>query len=1182
MKHTRLFSLTVVALAIATQSPGRAPDNPPATKKAAPAPEDEDGPCQAILKFAADRLGTLPKGNDLGLHFSCDLPPNQPLNFLIAAVPDPIGTHLQLWFDRSVESIQSAAGFVGFRFQSAWIPWDADLVREEPDIKKRKRQQELRTLREKEPGVLLFRAPSAAECRSLSDSFHTLACRDLIVLLVPETPTEGLAQDVFHDAANIALSTSLSLKDSAARIPVLGPAFSGSFSSLAKIMAQDPKIAGRLQVISGTAASSNAWKEAFEAKPASYNTTVHTIDDEFLMLSDHMGAEWKKNPRIALLTESETSTGWHFADPKTSVGNRIVYRYPREISRLRNAYGDQELKTVVGAQQQTSSFRNLLGFRLFDIGPSTDSTPVMAANQTPLSQDAVLEEIARTLQRERITLAGIVATDVFDALFIIRYLRDACPDVRLFTFDSDLLYEKGAQDFPFVGTLALSTYPLMPSNQTWTGLHRSGERDTTIGERILFSSRVAEGIYNATRILLVRSNYVSKRLQGEQLAEYFDPSLTGCGSPGAPPAAAPLPGCFTPPIWLTVVTRSGYWPLALEAIDPSLHHQEDVSPSNAPATFFVNPPQNGRLVSWPSPNNKSTFGLDTPPRLWRLFLVLILLSLSWYFLRHLMACGFGLGERQGFAHLNLWPHEAGWQARLCYLLVCSLSLLVFYGIYILPLVAISRYRGGPGLAPARFLAELFFVVFLLLACSPYLRFRKRSRKSIVSRSAWPDSWHYGILAMSLLFILFFTVQAFLLFPLWFDPLDPRFVHQEAFFMAYRSLHLDSGVSPLLPLLALLAAFFGWGRVHLKRVTMRFERLALLPVLGTGPEWKALAKCRDRIDSVVNEPLPLHWRTLGSFALAIAIFVYLAHALKSFEPAAFDRLVLFLLAVLYALLFLSWMRFLLVFKEFRLFLEQLDRHPLRFVFSDLPSTTSISPLLQLTRQKRYLSLVAIRDSLRMLVKDASEEFTTAVGTFEEEVAMIFASATRGIVVRQTAAMPMLESLDRINSLIVDELNLGDWQEGHSERKSAAKDTGPADSVPSPKDLGEEVIAIQYRDYIQYVVHQQQNMLVFVITGFLLSMLALHCYPFQSPRAVTTFISVMFLMFGAGVVTVLAKADRDPILSRITKTTPDKLSGGFFLRVAGYLGIPLITVLGSQFPNWGRFLFSWIQPLLEAMK
>jgi hypothetical protein len=259
---------------------------------------------------------------------------------------------------------------------------------------------------------------------------------------------------------------------------------------------------------------------------------------------------------------------------------------------------------------------------------------------------------------------------------------------------------------------------------------------------------------------------------------------------------------------------------------------------------------------------------------------------------------------------------------------------------------------------------------------------------------------------------------------------------------------------------------------------------------------------------------------------------------------------------------------------------LDRHPLRFVFSDLPSATSLSPLLQITEQRRYPALVAVRDSLRKLAKNASDELTAEIGTFELGVGEVFAHAMDGTVVRQANAMPLLNSLKRINVIIVDALNHGCWQEGHSEREVAAKDTDTAESVREA--LREEVIAIEYRDYIQYILRQQQNLLVFVITGFLLSMVALHCYPFQSPRLVTTFISAMFLMFGAGIVGVLAQADRDPILSRITKTTPDKLSGGFFFRVAGYLGVPLITVVGSQFPSWGRFLFSWIQPLLEAMK
>jgi hypothetical protein len=136
--------------------------------------------------------------------------------------------------------------------------------------------------------------------------------------------------------------------------------------------------------------------------------------------------------------------------------------------------------------------------------------------------------------------------------------------------------------------------------------------------------------------------------------------------------------------------------------------------------------------------------------------------------------------------------------------------------------------------------------------------------------------------------------------------------------------------------------------------------------------------------------------------------------------------------------------------------------------------------------------------------------------------------------------------------------------------------------SPDILREEIIALQYDDYIQYVLHQQRNLLLFAVLSFILSILALHAYPFEGPRMITTFITFVFIAFAGGVIVVLAQADRNPILSRITKTTPGKLSGGFFLKVAGYIGVPLITVLSSQFPSLGHFLFSWVQPLLDAVK
>src|SRR5277367_3111409 len=120
MKNRRLLSVAVIAL-IAMPFAGKA-DNAAAGKDAAL--QDGDGPCQAISKFASDRSE---KDSNLkapirDVGFPCDLPTKLNLNFVIATIPNPIDTHLQLWFDRAVESIQSAAGFVGFRFQGDGFP----------------------------------------------------------------------------------------------------------------------------------------------------------------------------------------------------------------------------------------------------------------------------------------------------------------------------------------------------------------------------------------------------------------------------------------------------------------------------------------------------------------------------------------------------------------------------------------------------------------------------------------------------------------------------------------------------------------------------------------------------------------------------------------------------------------------------------------------------------------------------------------------------------------------------------------------------------------------------------------------------------------------------------------------------------------------------------------------------
>ena len=237
-------------------------------------------------------------------------------------------------------------------------------------------------------------------------------------------------------------------------------------------------------------------------------------------------------------------------------------------------------------------------------------------------------------------------------------------------------------------------------------------------------------------------------------------------------------------------------------------------------------------------------------------------------------------------------------------------------------------------------------------------------------------------------------------------------------------------------------------------------------------------------------------------------------------------------------------------------------------------------------------VAIREHLAELKGLAPEnpaftdlKFSDAADKLDSEIGRVLTSVAKGLRISRKHAPHLRHWLGQVNDALLQELNGGLWKSGRPAR-SANQNPGAADSgqeaAPSQDILREEVIALQYDDYIQYVLRQQRNLLVFAVVGFMLSILAMHAYPFEGPRTITTFTTFMFIAFAAGVTSVLYQAERNPMLKRITKTTPGKLSGGFFLRVAGYIGVPLITVLGSQFPSLRHFLFSWIQPVLGAFK
>ncbi len=50
----------------------------------------------------------------------------KPIRFVIATVPDPLRSHLSLFFDRSIDAIQQATQSAGYLFSHAGMPWDPE------------------------------------------------------------------------------------------------------------------------------------------------------------------------------------------------------------------------------------------------------------------------------------------------------------------------------------------------------------------------------------------------------------------------------------------------------------------------------------------------------------------------------------------------------------------------------------------------------------------------------------------------------------------------------------------------------------------------------------------------------------------------------------------------------------------------------------------------------------------------------------------------------------------------------------------------------------------------------------------------------------------------------------------------------------------------------------------------
>jgi hypothetical protein len=236
--------------------------------------------------------------------------------------------------------------------------------------------------------------------------------------------------------------------------------------------------------------------------------------------------------KVAILTESNTGFGKAF----TSIGQAdemLVLRFPLHISRVKNEYTQAFKQKDEKSGLKTND--PLVLSSLDDGGPGNEGIPAQGGTTTTTVNSQTIANILATIAREQCRYVGVIASDPRDKLFLIRLIREYCPDVHVFVTDADQLLLHPDYQYHMRGVIVGSTYPLLAPNQRWVNPKST--------ERILFASVGAQGSYNAA--LIHMGLY-------KDLLEYAPPRFASQDS--NEPESKSLQ---RPPIWISVVSPNG-------------------------------------------------------------------------------------------------------------------------------------------------------------------------------------------------------------------------------------------------------------------------------------------------------------------------------------------------------------------------------------------------------------------------------------------------------------------------------------------------------------------------------------------------------------------------------------------------------------------------------------------------
>jgi hypothetical protein len=1139
------------------------------------------------------------------------------ISYVIATLPDPSKASLSALFDARIEAIQRAAGQEDYVLDSVDFPWSypesgsasGSKLAEEVDFKSEQETDWSTGLKSKEatppgyiaitprapsqyPGLLLFRWNGKG--RDAEQPPPKL----LLVYLVGETLTTGINKTQMRMALDeVAWLSGWTQKgpppaylpaSDDAKLKILGPSFSGSVDSL-KFAIQSwldsrdfvppvPNIRDpfwdlvnplfelkdvTIRIVSGTttAVSGIDFQGLDVPWPfirASFSSTMAPLSTD-VMTSALETVFSKADGHKALLAEMGTVYGAKFQSESQPGDRYIVVRFPLHIATLRTATGNSAEPDISRSLRFTPAN---IPFPHGESEAGNIAKPYSA--RTAIYDDLSLSWTLEELKREKVKYIGIVATDIADRIYLVRRIRETMPDAQIVLTSNDLLYLHSDFLPDTYGSLILSTYPLLGTNQLWTYPFQGGTTPD------YFENDGEEGVFNAALALLG---------DFRDMDDYSPPLQKTPGPPG---------------VWISIVGKNGIWPLRYvprETAEKSMVDADALDASN----------QRKGLVGQ-GIRNVDLAAIFTPFRFSLTFYILMILS-GVFGLLLIASRSSGrrgakwvpdwFAARFGRAIFPTFENQVGWNAA-GFAVWLGIIVFSFWMIAAIPSLNSSPTNGIFQFSPPWFTTALFgfFVTPVVLTMAII---------AALTKAADQQGERERIVRVCLAGVAITVLSLSTGF--YRSVLDQD--HVDAVLLFLRATSLRSGVSPLAPILYVgiaalvltLCSLNRLARAQIHRISPPSgQELANLGVRQPArralfldldaDSFHGISTIESKIARSINQSFfsiePQYWVVPALVAIIFAgSLLHTSWTSGSIDGQWFLFLFVTASAAIYFGLTASLVRMYLIWSATKHLLRRLYSHPSRLAYERfrargiLPGIGSAAGPVGFavwdaegTWTNIEFGIQVARKVLRPLGNYGS--LPSDVGEAERHLRRAKQSDAYGLRERAVRERFCVEGWLGIITRSILTFSEPLWR------------SEPTQLGVSDEDMRQEaelMLASRVLDLVRHILPHLTNLAMTTAAGMILMLMAISSYAFPSETFLLWFSWATVLSAVGVMLYVFGSVNRDRIMSLLAGTTPGMLTfnANFVFQLLIYGAVPILAVLGVQFPGHMGQAVGWLSKI-----